>query len=323
MKVSFIVPLYNCLPLTQAMLASLQASLPRGLESEIILVDDASTDGTRAWLAGLAAPCRVLRNDANRGFAATCNRGAAAAAGDFLFFLNNDLVLTPQWLPPMLDAFARFPAAGVVGNVQLDAATGAVDHAGILFNHLGKPEHRKTLPPGSRWLGRPAWRRVPAVTGACLAVRREVWRQLGGFDEAFVNGGEDIDLCLRARAAGLRNYVALRSVVRHHISSSAGRKLRDEQNSYRLVQRWEQPIARLAARAWSRRQIAAHADESRVLDYPTLLGALACALGWPAPPAPVRAGVATALAREISRWRELLENIPAVPPPPEVPPAVL
>src|SRR5882762_7486457 len=125
MKVSFIIPLYNCLSLTQAMLASLRATLPPGLEGEIILADDGSTDGTRAWLKNLPSPCRVILNERNLGFAGACNRGAAAATGEFLFFLNNDLVLLPHWLEPMLAAFDRFPAAGLVGNIQLNAATGA------------------------------------------------------------------------------------------------------------------------------------------------------------------------------------------------------
>ena len=141
MKASFIIPLYNCLPLTQAMLASLQSTLPTGLAHEIILVDDGSTDGTRAWLATLAAPCRALLNDRNLGFAATCNRGASVASGEFLFFLNNDLELLPNWLEPMLATFGRRPRAGIVGNVQLNFTTGAIDHTGVFFNHKGKPEH--------------------------------------------------------------------------------------------------------------------------------------------------------------------------------------
>ena len=67
MKVSFIIPLYNCLPLTQAMLASLQATLPAGLAHEIILVDDGSTDGTREWLAGLSQPGVSLSNPTSLG----------------------------------------------------------------------------------------------------------------------------------------------------------------------------------------------------------------------------------------------------------------
>lgn len=316
MKVSFIIPLFNCLPLTQAMLASLRGTLPPGLDCEIIFVDDGSTDGTREWLRNLPAPCRMVLNDKNLGFAGACNRGAAAAAGDLLFFLNNDLVLLPRWLEPMLAALARFPAAGLVGNVQLNAATGAVDHAGIYFNHQGKPAHRTDRSLSTRWLGWPAWREVDALTGACFGLRRTVWRQLGGFDEAYLNGSEDIDLALRASAAGLHHYVALRSVVRHHISSSAGRNLRNEHNTYRLVRRWAEPIAALAAKDWSRQQVITHADQSGVFDYLQVVAALFHLLGLASPPPSVRAGVAAAMARELCRWRELLEGAAPPPPPP-------
>lgn len=302
MKVSFIIPLYNCLPLTQAMLASLQATLPADLSHEIIFVDDGSTDGTRPWLKNLPAPCRSILNETNLGFAKACNRGAAAAIGKFLFFLNNDLVLLPGWLGPMLAAFDRFPQVGFVGNIQLNAATGAVDHAGIFFNHKCKPQHVIELPA---WFAAPAYREVVAVTGACFGVPRDTWTRLGGFDEAFVNGSEDIDLCLRARAAGLHHYVALHSIVRHHISQSAGRKLRDEQNTHRLVERWADAILELAALAWSRRQVSVHAQTSGVCDYPMVWSALAHLLILPTPPRRVREGVAKALQLERRRWQEL------------------
>jgi GT2 family glycosyltransferase len=311
-KVSFIIPLYNCLPLTQAMLASLRATLPAGLVHEIILVDDGSTDGTREWLKDLPAPCRALLNERNLGFAKSCNRGAAAATGGFLCFLNNDLVLLPRWLEPMLAAFARFPAAAVVGNVQLNHATGAIDHAGIFFDHQGKPAHLVTRP----WSGDRDFREVDALTGACLAAPRVLWEQLGGFDEGYVNGCEDIDLCLRARAAGLSCVVALQSVVRHHVSSSAGRKLRDEQNTARLVGRWAETIAELAAPAWSRAQVGRHAELSNVFDYPVICAALVHVLFRGRPSLPVREGVVEAMRAERRRWRELLDGGAAAAPGP-------
>lgn len=305
MKISFIVPLFNCLHLTQAMLASLRETLPAGPACEIILVDDGSTDGTRAWVKNLPAPCRTILNDRNLGFAASCNRGAASATGEFLFFLNNDLVLLPRWLEPMLTAFERFPDAGLVGNVQLSVATGAVDHAGIYFNHQIKPTHRTDLPWSSRWVGWPAFREVDAVTGACFGVRRTTWEKLGGFDDGFVNGGEDVDLALRASAAGLHHYVALRSVVRHHISASVGRKLRDEQNTRRLLERWREQVVALAARDWSRHFITQHWDQSFVYDDVLGREALYCWLGLPAA-AGIRRGVRAALAVEFERWDRLL-----------------
>jgi GT2 family glycosyltransferase len=131
---------------------------------------------------------------------------------------------------------------------------------------------------------------VPAVTGACLLVARDLWTQLGGFDEAYVNGGEDIDLGFRARALGRVNAVALRSVVRHHVSSSPGRKARDEQNSHRLACRWHREF--LAAADYGRREWC--------LDW--LAAALAHVAGIRRAPAEAVIGVARGLAAEFSRW---------------------
>src|SRR5688572_1372359 len=130
------------------MLASLQATLPAGLRYEIIFVDDGSTDGTREWLATLrAATFTVLLNERNRGYAVSNNRAANIARGDFLALLNNDLILQPRWLEPMLDAHASLAGrAGAIGNVQLDAQSGMVDHAGLVIGVTGKPIHVRGLP---------------------------------------------------------------------------------------------------------------------------------------------------------------------------------
>ena len=328
MKASFIVPLYNCLPLTQAMLASLRATVPATVAYEVIFADDCSTDGTREWLAGLREPrgqgtedrgqashgspaIQTILNEKNLGFAATCNRGAAVARGEYLFFLNNDLVLLPGWLEPMLAVFAERADAGLVGNVQRNFATNAVDHAGLVFNAKGKPEHVTQLGSASEPL-----RPVVAVTGACFAIRATTWRQLGGFDESYVNGCEDVDLGLRARQAGLANYVALRSVVRHHISASLGRKLRDEQNTARLLARWRPQILALMPRACARACLAAAWENPREyvrlrVTYDSMLY-LAGLLPHPTPE--ILAAAAQALDLEAARWAHLLEKAPSPSP---------
>jgi GT2 family glycosyltransferase len=309
-QVSFIIPLFNCLPLTQAMLASLRATLPPGLTHEIIFVDDGSTDGTREWLGSLRdPPFRVVLNERNVGYAAANNRGAARAQGEFLALLNNDLILQPRWLEPMLAAHAHLRGrAGLIGNIQLDAKSGLVDHAGLVVNITGKPVHDHTRPPA---ISRPfrSIRRMPAVTGACVILERDLWKQLGGFDESYVNGGEDIDLCFRARAARRVNAVALRSVVRHHVSASPGRKARDEQNSYRLAQRWQRELIAAAddgKRTWCREYLR-HAlliPESREFR----LAISACAFlahVRRTPPAEATAAVAEGLQGEFVRWRKM------------------
>ena len=315
-SVSFIIPLYNCLPLTEAMVAGLQATMPAGLTHEIILVDDGSTDGTRAWLATLKPPFRVVLNERNLGYAAANNRGAAIARGEILILLNNDLVLTTRWLKPMLAVHRRLgPQAGLVGNVQHEIATGAIDHAGIFINAKGKPEHDHRRPWWS-WLPGCGWRRFPAVTGACVLVRRALWEELGGFDESYVNGCEDVDFCLRATATGRVHAVALRSRVGHHLSAWPGRKTRNEENAYRLALRWRGTLARLGLRHWCRRWCRDYLEALQ----PGHIPAGEFVRIWPIfayalhlcrrPSAIVQKGMEAALDLEMARWEGMFGSVP-------------
>jgi GT2 family glycosyltransferase len=305
-QVSFVIPLFNCLELTRTCVQTLQRTIPEGLTHEIILIDDGSTDGTREWLATLGEPFRVLLNERNLGYAGANNRGVAAARGTELVLLNNDLEFAPGWLEPMRSLWQTLGAeAGVVGNIQLNARTGAVDHAGMMINAKAKPAHRTDLDSLETW-----WRGhrvVPAVTAACIAIGRDLWTKLGGFDEGFVNGGEDVDLCFRAAALGRVNAVALRSVIRHHVSASPGRKLRDEHNSYRLARRWRSELAAHAAEEWCRSYL--------IREWVRTTGDHRFSHAWTGllyaggirrtVPDFVKAGVDAALDQEFARWREL------------------
>jgi GT2 family glycosyltransferase len=305
-KLSVVIPLFNCLSLTQAVAEGLRTSLPAGLPYEVIFVDDGSTDGTREWLAALRPPFRVVLNERNLGYGAANNQGAARARGEFLALLNNDLVLAKGWLEPMLNAHRSLGVrSGLIGNVQRDARTGAVDHAGIVVNPKGKPEHHRRPPSAlSRWLS--PVRRVQALTGACMLLTTALWSELGGFDEAYVNGCEDVDLCLRAAAVGRINVVALRSVVGHHISSSPGRKQRDEANTHRLAVRWRSTLVKLGAAAWCRDYL--NADPR---DYPDQVLARQCVgylLGLRrTAPAGALAGIQAAIEIELRRWQQMAD----------------
>jgi O-antigen biosynthesis protein len=303
-RVSFIVPLFNCLALTQAMLRSLAANLPAAMDYEIVFVDDGSTDGTREWLKTLTSPqIRVLLNETNCGYAIANNRGAATARGEYVLLLNNDVVLTRDWLGPILAGFSLVPRAGLVGNVQVNARTGELDHAGIFINGKGKPEHDRRAP---EWLK--SYRISPAATGACLCLPRALWKRLGGFDGGFLNGGEDVDLCFRARRDNLQTVVALKSIIRHHVSSSPGRKRRDEANTERLTRRWRPLLAELGARAWCEDYLARRLSAATAFSQPGASALITLhALGMIAePPAVARQGINDAIDREISRWGQLL-----------------
>ena len=238
--VSFIIPVFNCLALTQDCLRSLEQTV-QGHAWEAIIVDDCSTDGTGEFLASLPPPYRVLRNETRQGYSTSNNRAAVIARGEFLCLLNNDTVLLPGWLEPMLAAFERFPDAGVVGNVQRNLRTGRYDHMGVVFSPTGR---HKCF--GKYFFFKPLhgyieWR---AVTTACCLVRKAVFDEVGGFDKRFVNGCEDMDLCLRLGQAGYKHYVANDSVIYHYVSSSQGRQEFEQRNKEQLLERWAESVQR-------------------------------------------------------------------------------
>ncbi len=237
MQVSIITPLFNRLDLTRACLESLRRTLD-GWDYEWILIDDGSTDGTREFLRMLAAEdprVRVVLNDAPRGYAANNNHGARIARAPLLCLLNNDTVLLPGWLEPMARLARLLQDVACVGNVQREPGSGLVDHAGIYFNLAGEAQHaarNEPTPPRADYL---EW---PAVTAACCVIRRKIFLKLGGFDEAFHNGSEDVDFCLRAQTRGFRHFVANRSVIYHYVSASPGRKQSEEENLRIFRERW-------------------------------------------------------------------------------------
>lgn len=248
LDLSIVMALFNRQELTRACLTSLEATLPPHLSYEVILVDDGSTDGTREYLHTLKAPYRIYFNDEQAHYAHNNNLGGSLALGRILAFLNNDLELTPGWLDPMLVLLENSPQAGCVGNIHLNPNTGLIDHAGVAFSLNGETFHRhknrKRLPANS-------FREVNALSSACMLIRREHFHALGGFDESYVNGSEDIDFCIRLRLSGYRIYISHESKVFHYVSSSPGRFKHNSENRIRLRQKWEPIMLTWAKQEWA------------------------------------------------------------------------
>ena len=153
-------------------------------------------------------------------FASMNNRGAQAANGEVLVFLNDDVEpLSADWLKELLAQLQR-PEVGVVG-AKLLYPSGAIQHAGIalgLMDGAGHPD-RGGFGQGF-WKWSAATRNVSAVTGACLAIRRRVFDELRGFDTCFPVNYNDVDLCLRARQAGYQVICETASLLRHQESKT-------------------------------------------------------------------------------------------------------
>ncbi len=217
---------------------------------ELIVVDNHSTDDTPALLAEHPLAPRVIRNDENKGFARACNQGAAAARGEFVLFLNNDTVPEPGWLAPMLDVLRAEPAVAAVGSRLLYPDSRLIQHAGVAIDAL-HPFHLWWLFPAD-WPAANVPRDVLAVTAACMLVRGSVFEELGGFDERYRNGFEDVDFCLRLGEKRHRVAYCPHSVVLHYESMSEGRSLHDDENFALFCERWTD---QLLDRATSRRAL--------------------------------------------------------------------
>jgi len=176
-----------------------------------------------------------------------------------LVLLNNDLLFEPGWLEPML-AILLAPElnAGIVGNIQFRVADGSVDHAGVYLTSAGQLEHIKTIPnePHSQAF---------AVTGACVVLYKSDFDAVGGFDEDYINGCEDIDLCFKLSSFGKKAYVANQSRIRHHVSLSREvNNQRDSKNNFKLFSRWHNDIKQELSSVWKNLLLAgpdAYADQ--------------------------------------------------------------
>jgi GT2 family glycosyltransferase len=239
-RASVIVPAHGFAALTRRCLEALLADLP--VDCEALVVDDASTDSTPELLRGYSERIRVVSLAENVGFAGACNAGASAARGEALVFLNNDNEPRPGWLEALLSYAGRHPAAEVVG-AKLVFPTGAVQHAGVVIGQDGYPHNLYAgLPEDRPEVNRS--RRLQAVTGACMLVRRRAFEALGGFDRGYLNSLEDVDLCLRVDALGGEVHYCHEAVVVHLESVSRGRSERFERSVALYRERWRDTARR-------------------------------------------------------------------------------
>ena len=243
MRVSVIVPAFNNWALTKACIEALLPATAADLLADIVVVDDGSTDGaTPGWTAAQRTFTPVLCAE-NRGFSAACNAGVAASRGEVLLFLNNDAFVRPGSVAAMLATLAADETIGIVG-AKLLYADGSLQHAGLalLEGPVSRWWHVHRQLPGSLPDANVA-RDVLAVTGAALMLRRSLFDTLGGFDEGYVNGWEDVDLCLRGWSRGLRVRYEPRAVIEHLESATLGRTHDDRANEARFIARWEAALA--------------------------------------------------------------------------------
>jgi GT2 family glycosyltransferase len=224
-RVSLIIPFRDRVELLGNCLRSLRRSTYRRFE--VVLVDNGSAEArTRRFLRRLRERrgVRVLDCPGPFNFSRLCNAGARQASGRYLLFLNNDTeVLTPDWLEQLL-ALATLPEVGAAGATLLYPDR-TIQHAGIFPRTDGLWDHAHRGCPADHAGDRGELRRVravPAVTAACLLIRRDRFRSLGGFDEGMPLAMGDVDLCCRLRRRGLHVAITPHARLLHFESLSRG-----------------------------------------------------------------------------------------------------
>ena len=216
---SIIIPFYNCLEFTLQCLIYLRENTSEAIE--LILVDDGSDLCATDILESIPG-ITLLSNRENLGYTKSCNIGAQEARGTNLVFLNNDTIPMRGWLSELLNCLSRFSDAGVIGSKLIYPNSDDVQHAGVLFDPFGVPFHvNRYQLKDSKIVNVEG--PIPSVTGACLATPRNVFEQLGGFDESFQNGFEDTDYCLRIQQSGKSVIYCPTSELMHYESVTEGR----------------------------------------------------------------------------------------------------
>jgi len=242
--ISVIIPVLNNWELTRQCLESLAATSD-GAELEVVVVDNASSDETVRELAPLGTRLfgkrfRRLRQERNLNFGPASNLGARMSSGDVLFFLNNDTIVTPGWLKPLVRVLEDDSRLGAVGPLLMyqaeDGEPDLVQHLGVVFEPQHYPKHLYEFFPVDHALARRK-RRLRTLTGAALMTPRNVFEAAGGFHEAYVNGGEDIDLCLHVGALGFELACVPESRVYHLASKTPGRNDFEQHNAAVLKER--------------------------------------------------------------------------------------
>jgi len=242
-KFSIIIPVYNNWAYTNACLKSIYTQTGYPAEDfEVLIVDDDSEDGTSLKISEYIERYPNLRyhpNERNLGFSGTCNHGAAKAEGEYLIFLNNDTMVTPDWDINLVRTIEKDRDIWIVG-VKCIYPDETIQHAGVAFpeffeNHIGH-----IFKEAPRYFPLVLFEReFQCVTAACFIIRKEDFIGLNGFDLEYRNGFEDVDLCMRVKSMGKKIIYQPSCEIIHFESRSEGRLDSMGHNKKILLRRWK------------------------------------------------------------------------------------
>lgn len=233
-RVTVVVPNWNGSETLSGVLRALEAQT--FADHEVVVVDSGSTDGSLEQAEAFGLPFRAVRLERNVGFAAACNAGAEAAAGELIAFLNNDAPPEPAWLEELVACIDRHPRACCVDSkIMRIGSDGVLDGAGDALTWALKAYRRGFGLPADGLYEREE--QVFLAAGTACLWRAEKFRALGGFAEDFFAYYEDVDLSFRAQRAGHEIWFAPTAVVWHRREERAA--ARRESDAYlALRNRW-------------------------------------------------------------------------------------
>lgn len=248
LEVSIVVVSYNTKEALRLCIRSIYDH-PPPIAFEVIVVDNASTDGSPEMVESSFPEVRLLRLDSNRGYAYACNYGAQSSTGRMLLFLNSDIEVTPGALRLLYDCVERRKGS-IICSGRLESYDGSVQPSCRRFpTHFSIPFGRGSvlskLPVlkgfQDRYIMEPpeGEQEVDAVAGACMMIRKGVFEELAGFDERFFMYVEDLDLCYRLKGVGGVVLFSSEAVFKHRWgASSVAGKLRLRLEHHRSIYRY-------------------------------------------------------------------------------------
>jgi len=226
MDVSVIIVNWNSIAYLDECVASIFEQT-RGLNFEVIVVDNASPSGEADLLERRLPNVKVIKSPRNLGFAAANNLGFAESTGEHLLFLNPDTELEGPAINLMLEGARSLPNPGILGckllNTDLSVQTSCIQTFPTILNQLLDSDSLRGRWPNCKLWGTgplvsstltPA--KVEVVSGACMLVRRKVFESVGRFSEDYFMYAEDLDLCYKTQHAGYPNYYLGKATVIHH-----------------------------------------------------------------------------------------------------------
>lgn len=232
--VDIIVVSFNTKKYLAACLESIRAYSGHPGDYRVTVVDNASTDGSPALIRSTRW-VRGIFNSTNRGYGAACNQGIKSGAGEYIFLLNSDTMVTPGWLPSLLQLLAR-PDTAVAGP-RLVTPDGFLAGAGVtgsnsrpILRGWGEPDDPGKYNEITECL---------SVSGACMGIKRALLPELGYFDEHYFHYFEETDYCYNARFHGYKIFYCPESKVIHRVAGSC-RNPRRLQRYFREGERYFQ-----------------------------------------------------------------------------------